>query len=112
MVTVKTKKQLIKAIEAGEKNIKIDSMDLYAACKLAETYDKTSDLLKHFAITNLAGMIGSVGTMNIVVSGSVVVITISISVVVAAIAIIGILKDKKVKIKCKGYGADGEIEIG
>lgn len=33
MVTVKTKKQLIKAIEAGEKNIKIDSMDLYAACK-------------------------------------------------------------------------------
>ncbi|MBS6912975.1 MAG: hypothetical protein KH188_10485, partial [Prevotella sp.] len=68
MVTVKTKKQLIKAIEAGEKNIKIDSMDLYAACKLAETYDKTSDLLKHFAITNLAGMIGSVGTMNIVVT--------------------------------------------
>lgn len=112
MVTVKTKKQLIKAIEAGEKNIKIDSMDLYAACKLAETYYKTSDLLKHFAITNLAGMIGSVGTMNIVVSGSVVVITISISIVVAAIAIIGILKDKKVKIKCKGYGADGEIEIG
>ena len=50
MIIVKTKKQLIKAIEDGEKNIKIDSLDLYAACKLAETYKTVSDLLKHFAI--------------------------------------------------------------
>lgn len=111
MITVKTKKQLIKAIEDGEKNIKIDSFDLYAACKLAETYKTVSDLLKHFAIESLIGIIGPVGTTNIVVSGSVVAITISISVLVATIAIIGILKDKKVKKKCNGYGMEGEIEI-
>ena len=89
MITVKTKKQLIKAIEDGEKNIKIDSFDLYAACKLAETYKTVSDLLKHFAIESLIGIIGPVGTTNIVVSGSVVAITISVSVLVATIAIIG-----------------------
>lgn len=42
MLTVKTKKELIKAIEDGEKHIKIDSKPLYAACKLAETYDSTT----------------------------------------------------------------------
>ena len=112
MITVKTKKQLIKAIEDGEKNIKIDSLELYAACKLAESYDTVSGLLKRFAITNLFGIIGSVGTTNIVVSGTVVAITISVSVLITAIAIIGIKRDKKVKIKCKGYGIEGEIEIG
>ena len=39
-------------------------------------------------------------------------ITISVSVLVAAIAIIGILKGRRVNIKCKGYGTEGEIEIG
>ena len=112
MITVKTKQQLGKAIEDGEKNIKIDSLELYAACKLAESYDTVSGLLKRFAITNLFGIIGSVGTTNIVVSGTVVAITISVSVLVAAIAIIGILKGRRVNIKCKGYGTEGEIEIG
>ena len=112
MVTVRTKKELIKAIETGEKKIKIDSLELYAACKLAESYDTVSGLLKHFAITNLFSIIGSVATMNIVAGGTVVAITISVSVLVAAIAIIGILKDRRVKIKCKGYGTEGEIEIG
>ena len=98
-------------LQVRQKNIKIDSFDLYAACKLAETYKTVSDLLKHFAIESLIGIIGPVGTTNIVVSGSVVAITISVSVLVATIAIIGILKDKKVKIKCNGYGMEGEIEI-
>lgn len=112
MRTVKTKNELIKAIEEGERHIKIDSKSLYAACKLAETYDSKASLLKHYAITKITDVITSVGTMCIVVDGSVVVITITIAVLVAAIAIIGILKDKKVKIKCKGYGMEGEVEIG
>lgn len=112
MITVKTKQQLVKAIEDGEKNIKVDSLELYAACKLAESYDTVSGLLKHFAITNLYGIIGSVGTANIIAGGTVVAITISVSVLITAIAIIAIKRDKKVKIKCKGYGIEGEIEIG
>lgn len=112
MRIVKTKKELIKAIEDGEKHIRIDSKSLYAACKLAETYDSTTALLKHYAVTKITDVIASVGTANIVIDGTVVVITITISVLVTAIAIIGILHDKKVKVKCKGYGAEGEIEIG
>lgn len=111
MITVKKKKQLIKAIEDGEKNIKVDSLELYAACKLAESYDTVSGLLKHFAITNLYGIIGSVGTVNIIAGGTVVAITISVSVLITAIAIIGILKDRKVRIRVGGYGTEGEIEI-
>ena len=112
MRIVKTKKELIKAIEDGERHIKIDSKSLYAACILAETYDSTTALLKHYAITKITDVMVFVGKMNIVVDGAVVAITITISVLVAAIAIIGILKDKKVKIKCRGYGMDGEVEIG
>lgn len=112
MRKVKTKKELIKAIEDGERHIKIDSKSLYVACKLAETYDSTTALLKHYAITKITDVMVSVGKMHIVENGTVVAITITISVVLAAIAIIGILHDKKVKIKCKGYGGEGEIEIG
>lgn len=117
MRIVKTKKELIKAIEDGERHIKIDSKSLYAACKLAETYDSTTALLKHYAIQNVtdvrvsAGTLCKVGTMNIVADGTVVAIT--ISVLVAAIAIIGILKDKKVKIECIGWGGGrGTVKIG
>lgn len=112
MRIVKTKKELIKAIEDGERHIKIDSKSLYAACKLAETYDSTTALQKHYAIQKITGVMVSAGTMNIEVDGTVVAISITISVLVTAIAIIGILKDKKVKIKCRGYGLDGEVEIG
>lgn len=112
MRTVKTKKELIKAIEDGERYIKIDSTSLYVACKLAETYENTTSLLKHYAITKITNMIGSVGTMNIVANGTVVGVTITISILITTLAIIGILNDKKVKIKCKGYGLKGEVEIG
>lgn len=112
MRIVKNKKELIKAIEDGERHIKIESKSLYAACKLAETYDSTTALLNHFAITKITDVMVSVGTMNIVVDGTVVAITITISVLVATIAIIGILNDKKVKIKCRGYDMEGEVEIG
>lgn len=134
MRTVKTKKELIKAIEDGERYIKIDSTSLYVACKLAETYENTTLLLKHYAITKITNIIGSVGTMNIVangtkaapqkdhdktvgtmnivVNGTVIGVTITISILIATLAIIGVLNDKKVKIKCKGYGVDGEVEIG
>ena len=106
MRTVKTKKELIKAIEDGERTIKVDSKRLYAACKLAEKYDSVKTLLKHYAFTK---QIEASGEGIVLGSGAVVAIT--ISVLIAAIAIIGILKDKKVKIKCKGYGVDGEVEI-
>lgn len=36
MIVVKTKDELISAIESGETDIRIDSKSLYAACKLAE----------------------------------------------------------------------------
>lgn len=109
---LKQKKELIKAAEDGERHIKIDSKSLYAACKLADTYDSTTASLQHYAITKITDVMVSVGTMNIVVDGTVVAITITMSVLIAVIAIIGILKDKKVKIKCRGYGMDGEVEIG
>lgn len=44
MRIVKTKKEPIKAIEDGERHIKIDSKSLYAACKLVETYDSITAL--------------------------------------------------------------------
>lgn len=47
MRTVKTKKELIQAIEDGEKHIKIDSQNLYDACILAEKFDSTSAFLRH-----------------------------------------------------------------
>lgn len=113
MRIVKTKKELIKAIEDGERHIKIDSKSLYAACELAETYDSTTALLKHYAIQNVTDVRVSAGTMNLVADGAVVAITITISVLVAAIAIIGILKDKKVKIECIGWGGGrGTVKIG
>ena len=111
MITIRTKDELILAIKRGEQHVKIESLDLYAACKLAEIHSSISALLKHYAIKSIMSVFGPVGTMNIVADGVVVSIAISISVLIAAIAIIGILKDKKVKIKCKGYGVDGEIEI-
>ncbi len=107
MRTVKTKKELIKAIEDGERTIKVDSKRLYTACKLAEKYDSVKNLLKHYAITKLAPH-----TTNNVVFTTGAVVTITIAVLITTIAIIGILNDKKVKIKCKGYGVDGEVEIG
>lgn len=109
MRTVKTKKELIKAIEDGERSIIVDSKRLYAACKLAEEYDSVKTLLKHYVFTKLADVAKGWGAMHIQ-NGAVV--TITISVLIATIAIIGILNDKKVKIKCKGYGLDGEVEIG
>ncbi len=109
MRTVKTKEELIKAIEDGERNIYVASKQLYAACYLAEKYDSATALLKDYGIKKLMANT----TMNIVVTPTLV-ITITIAVLVAAIAIIGILKDKKVKIKCtkneKGM-LIGEIEI-
>lgn len=65
---------------------------MYAACILAETYDSTTALLKHYAITKITDVMVSIGTMNIVVDGIVVAITITISVLVVAIAIIEILR--------------------
>ena len=61
MRIVKTKKELSKAIEDGERHIKIDSKSLYAACILAETYDSTTALLKHYAITKIKDVMVSVG---------------------------------------------------
>ena len=111
MITIKTKEELILAIKRGEQHVKIESLDLYAACKLAEIHSSISALLKHYAIKSIRSVFVPVGAMNIVADGVAITITITISVIVATIAIIGILKDKKVKIKCKGYGVDGEIEI-
>lgn len=114
MRTVKTKKELIKAIQDGEKHIKIKSLDLYAACKLAEAFDSVSALFKHFAITSIAEFAASVGINKFTCTGGEVV-TITISILISAVAIIGILKDKIVKIKCKTTkegGVVGEIEIG
>lgn len=111
MRTVKTKKELIKAIEDGERTIKVDSKRLYAACKLAEKYDSVKNLLKHYLFTKRADVSKKWGAVG-VGSGAVVTIAITISVLITTIAIIGILNDKKVKIKCKGYGVDGEVEIG
>lgn len=111
MRTVKTKKELIKAIEDGERTIKVDSKRLYAACKLAEKYDSVKTLLKHYVFTKRADVAKKWGAVE-VGSGAVVTIAITISVLITTIAIIGILNDKKFKIKCKGYGLDGEVEIG
>ena len=112
MRTVKTKKELIKAIEDGERTIKVDSKRLYAACKLAEKYDSVKTLLKHYVFTKRADVPKKWWGAVEVGSGAVVTIAITISVLITTIAIIGILNDKKVKIKCKGYGVDGEVEIG
>lgn len=111
MRTVKTKKELIKAIEDGERTIKVDSKRLYAACKLAEKYDSVKTLLKHYVFTKLTDVPKKWGAVNLE-RDAVVTIAITISVLITTIAIIGILNDKKVKIKCKGCGLDGEVEIG
>ena len=107
MRTVKTKKELIKAIEDGERTIKVDSKRLYAACILAEKYDSVKTLLKHYVFTETVAKSSVAG----VVLENGVVIAITISVLITTIAIIGILKGMKVKIKCKGYGVEGEVEI-
>ena len=106
MRTVKTKKELIKAIENGEKHIKIESTKLYAACVLAEKYNSVSQIMKHYVFSK----IGQTMTFN-AIDGGVVAIVITISICVTAVAIIGILNDKKVKIKCNCNGKGGTIEI-
>lgn len=82
MRTVKTKKELIKAIEDGERTIKVDSKRLYAACKLAEKYDSVKTLLKHYVFTKLIE-----ASRQCIVLGCGAVVTITISVLIAAIAI-------------------------
>lgn len=110
MRTVKTKKELIKAIEDGEKHIKIESVKLYAACELAEEYNSASQIMKHYVFSKVFSKIGHTMTFN-AIDGGVVAIVITISICVTAVAIIGILNDKKVKIKCNWNGKGGTIEI-
>lgn len=112
MIIVKTKKELIRAIENGEKHIRVDSKKLYAACKLAESYDTVSELIERYIREGLMSLISPMACVVSLSTGAVVTITITISVLVAAIAIVGILNNKKVKIKVKGPGdLTGEIEI-
>ena len=109
MVTVKTKEELKKAIEDGEKHIKIDSLKLYAACKLAESYYNTPELLRHCIRGNSDIKLKE---MNLMAEGTFVTIVITIAVLTTAVAIVGILKDKKVKIKCKSKNGEYTIEVG
>ena len=112
MRKVKTKKELIKAIQDGEKHIKIESLDLYAACKLAEAFNSVSALFKQYVITSILKVAGPYKCVEISEGA---VVTITISILISAVAIIGILKNKKVNIKCKTTkegGVVGEIEIG
>ena len=56
MRTVKTKDELKKAIEDGEKFINVESFKLFAACKLAASYNSKSALLKHYAVDDICGI--------------------------------------------------------
>ena len=110
MVTVKTKEELKKAIEDGEKRIKIDSLKLYAACKLAESYYNAPELLKHRGKD--ASDIGPKKNMQVMIDGTVVTIVLGVAVLITAVAIVGILKEKKVKIKCENGDKVVTIEVG
>ena len=119
MRTVSTKKELVKAIKDGETNIKIDSLKLYVACKLADKYESIKSLLVSYfkgRTKEDAEEIGQDlkpqipagdGNTRMIAGSTVVVIT--ISVLVAAVSIIAVLKDKNVKIKFTGSGFDIEI---
>ena len=50
MRTVKTKDELIKAIQDGERDIEVDSKELLLACKLAEKYHNVKSFLADYAI--------------------------------------------------------------
>lgn len=108
MRTVRTKKELIKAIEDGEKRIKIDSKNLYAACILAEKFDSKLAFLQHYACTSINDFIKPTRRECCFVCSSTVVVTITITVAITTISIIAILKNKRVKIKVKGVG---DVEI-
>lgn len=102
MRTVKTKKELIQAINDGEKEIMVDDPKLYAACVVAEKYQNKSDLLKSIVDTGT--------TQNVITETGIIIIT--IAVLITALAIIAVLKDRVVIIKCRGKkGRGGEINI-
>ena len=112
MRTVKTKDELKKAIEDGEKFINVESFKLFAACKLAASYNSKSALLKHYAVDDIKSVKGSVGEMECLTETGIVTIVITISILLTAIAILGILKGKRVIIEGEWKGGRGKIQIG
>ena len=110
---------MVKAIKDGETNIKIDSLKLYVACKLADKYESIKSLLASYFKGHTkkdAEEIGQelkpqipAGSDNTrMIAGSTAVV-ITISVLVAAVSIIAVLRDKNVKIKFTGSSFDIEI---
>ena len=106
MRTVKTKKELIKAIKDGETKIKVDYKRLLTACKLAELYQNGTKEVKRILHQDMF----SFKPVEYKVSGEFI-ITITIIVVMSAIAIITILIAKKAKIKVDFRKGTIEIEF-
>ena len=106
MKTVKTKKELIKAIKDGETKIMVDNKRLLAACKLAELYQNGSKEIKRILHQDMF----SFKPVQYKLAGEEW-IAITIIVVMTAISIITLLVTVKGRIKVNFRNGTIEIEF-
>ncbi len=103
MRTISTKKELVQAINDGERHVYVADKKLYDTCKVV------SHIQSHESL--LSKLLKSRCEYLVIEGGNVVAITVVVC--VTALSILAICKNKNVKIKVKDKaGNEGELEIG
>lgn len=107
MRIIKDRKELLAAIENGERFLTVEGMPLLLQCKLASIFNGKDSVTKAILAKSLKASAVSCG----IVSGTTI-ISLSVIAVVGAIAIIAVLKDKNLTIEVKDVkGNKGMIVV-